>query len=131
MSRTTGAFTPCVGQRPGNPDVTFGGFLQPETVAATIGGTPNASVTPGANHQLVQFNMSKARNEIGYRLPTATCVWATIPSGSQYTVGGRFQLPLLNAAAQAAAEANLNVEGAVSIAGGTGTVVGIQGEDLN
>jgi hypothetical protein len=46
-------------------------------------------------------------------------------------VGGRFQLPLLNAAAQAAAEANLNVEGAVSIAGGTGTVVGIQGEDLN
>jgi hypothetical protein len=30
-----------------------------------------------------------------------------------------------------AAEQNINVAGAVSIAGGTGTVIGISGEDIN
>jgi hypothetical protein len=131
MSRTTGAFSPVVGQRPNEPTTTFAGFLQPETVAATISSTPNSSAPVGSNHQLVQFNMSKARNEIGYRLPVATCIWVTVPTGTQYSVGGRFNLPLLNTSTQAQAELNLNVAGAVSIAGGTATIVGIQGEDIN
>ena len=131
MTRTTGAFAACVGQRPSAPTTTFGGFLQPETIAATIASTPNSSAPVGSNHQLVQFNMSKARNEIGYRLPVATCVWDTVPDSSQYTVGGRFSIPLLNTSIQTQAEMQLNVTGAVSIAGGTGTVVGIQGEDIN
>jgi hypothetical protein len=131
MTRTTGPFTPVIGQRTNDPTTTFAGFLQPETVAASIGGAPNSSVAAGAKHQLVQFNQSKGRNQIGYKLATATCVWETVPSGSQYTVGGRFSIPLLNGTILVAAENNLNNVGAVSIAGGTGTVVGILSEDIN
>jgi hypothetical protein len=131
MSRTTGNFVPVVGSRPFIPSTTFPGFLQPETVAATIGGAPNASVAPGSNAQLAQFNQSKSKNAAGYKLPEAHCVWTTVPAGAQYVVGGRFSVPLLNDAIRGAALANINVAGAVSIASGTGTVVGISGEDIN
>ena len=131
MSRTTGNFIPVIGQRPADVQTTFPGFLQPETVAATISGTPNSSVAPGSKRQLVQFNQSKTKGGIGYKLPMVHCVWVTIPSGTQYKVGGRFSITILNSAFGTAAEANMNVAAKVAIAGGTGTVVGLSGEDIN
>lgn len=131
MSRTTGNFEPVVGQRPNLPNVTFPGFVQPETTAATIGGTPNSSVAAGPNHQLVQFNQSKNQGQIGYKLPEARCVWTAVPPGNQYQVGGRFNVVLLNDAVRTAAELALNVTSGLAIAGGTGTIVGLSGEDIN
>lgn len=131
MSRTTGSFVPVIGARPFDPNTTFPGFLQPETVAATINGAPNASVAPGSNPQLAQFNQSKGKSAAGYKLPEAHCVWTSVPAGTQYVVGGRFSIPLLNGTIRVAAELNINNPGVVSIAGGAGTVVGLSGEDIN
>lgn len=131
MSRTTGTFIPVIAQRPFDSTTTFTGLLQPETVGATISGSPNSSVAPGANRQLAQFNQSKSKGAAGYKLPEAHCVWNVVPPGAQYEVGGRFSIPLLNGTILGAAEANINVAGAVSIAGGVGTVVGITSEDIN
>lgn len=131
MSRTTGNFIPVIGQRPTDVQTTFTGFLQPETVAATIAGTPNSSVAVGSNPQLIQFNQSKTKGAIGYKLPMVHCVWVTVPPGTQYQVGGRFSITVLNTAFRVAAEVALNVAGVVAIANGTATVVGLSGEDIN
>lgn len=131
MSRSTGSYIAVVAQRHTVPAMTFPGFVQPETAAATIGGAPNGPVPVGASPQISQFNQSKNKGEPGYKLPEATCVWVTPPPGTQTQPGSRFYLPLLNRVIGLAAEANLNVPGAVSLADGTGTVVGITGEDIN
>lgn len=73
--------------------------VQPETEAANVGGTANPSPAGARTPGIPSAKISLNNGEIGLRPRLMEGVWTTIPTGSEYEIGGPVRLPLLAKAA--------------------------------
>lgn len=99
--------------------------VQPETLAATIGGTANAAVA-GAVDSVFAAEVNRGARAYGLRPRKVTVAFETdVPTGYRpYTT---LSIPVLSAAVFAA----VSPGDAVSYAGGNGVVSSKSGEDIN
>lgn len=93
--------------------------VQPETLAATIGGTANAAPAGDLDND-ISAKVGKGKREIGLGTRTVSFVWNQGAEPNGYAERGDLTIPVLQQSVWAA----VNRGDAVSYNGGTGTVTG-------
>lgn len=109
-----------------NDGTIFGARVQPETLAATIGGTANAAPAGDFAFKAPSANMGGGRRENGVNARYVSFQWDDGGAPANYLASGTGRLPILTPAVFN----SINIGDAVVYAGGTGVVTGTIGESI-